>query len=153
MTLTSKSALAQDLLYQKRYSEAEALSRETLEVQQRVMGPDSKATLDTANNLGWAYAKQHRYAEAGNMFGESLAIERRVYGENDPFTNTAMYNLACVKALDGRREEAVAMLRQAVDHGFRNAEAMAGDEDLKSVRGDKRFDAILADARKPAAVK
>jgi eukaryotic-like serine/threonine-protein kinase len=148
MTLTTKSALAQDLLYAKRYAEAETLSRETLEAQRRVVGPDAKTTLDTANNLGWAYVKQRRFAEAEALFADTLAIERRAFGDSDPFTNTTMYNVACVKALAGRREEALAMLRQSVDHGFRNAEAMATDEDLESVRADPRFAPIVADARR-----
>jgi hypothetical protein len=76
-----------------------------------------------------------------------------VFGENDAQTGDFFYNLACLAALQGRRAEALATLRQAVDHGSRDADYMANDEDLKSLHGDPRFDAILADLKKLDAAK
>jgi non-specific serine/threonine protein kinase/serine/threonine-protein kinase len=47
-------------------------------------------------------------------------------------------------ALSGRREDALALLEEAVRHGFRDARRIASDDDLKSLRGDPRFEAVLA---------
>ena len=48
---------------------------------------------------------------------------------------------------------ATSELRQAVDHGFRDLELIAGDPDLKSLHGDPRFQALVAQARQPAPAK
>jgi hypothetical protein len=61
--------------------------------------------------------------------------------------------LASVLALDGKREEAFSNLRFAVEHGL-PADTRRGlekDEDLKSLNGDPRFDALVAASRQRAA--
>jgi tetratricopeptide (TPR) repeat protein len=153
MTLTARSTLGQCLLYEQRYPEAERVTRETFDIQHRVRGPDSVETLDTGNNLGWAYVKQGRYAEAEQLFQEMLEIKRRKWGPKDPFVTTSLYNLACVSARRGHRDEAVARLREALDQGFAHPEAIAEDEDLRSLHGDPRFEAIVAGVRAAGTLK
>ena len=41
--------------------------------------------------------------------------------------------------------DALALLEEAVRHGLRDAKRIASDDDLKSLRGDPRFEAVLAD--------
>ena len=62
-----------------------------------------------------------------------------------------MYNLACVAALRGDRRQALDWLARAVDHGLKDADHMAKDDDLKSLRGDPAFEALVARARENAA--
>jgi hypothetical protein len=64
-------------------------------------------------------------------------------------TASATYNYACANALAGKREEALSRLRESLDHGLPQAVAlaMADDRDLKSLRDDPRFAAMVADAQ------
>ena len=82
-----------------------------------------------------------------------MDIQRRVLGPDHPVTASTKYNLACNAALRGRRDEAIAVLRDALDHGLAadTAAGMSQDEDLKSLHGDPRFAALIAEvkAREP----
>jgi hypothetical protein len=55
--------------------------------------------------------------------------------------------------LKGNRNGALSLLRDAVDHGLRSdVDLYIGkDPELKSLHGDPRFDALVADARQRAA--
>jgi len=57
------------------------------------------------------------------------------------------YNLACYHALVGEKREALASLRRALDLGFADV-AIEKDPDFAALRGDPRFEAIVAEARK-----
>jgi predicted negative regulator of RcsB-dependent stress response len=69
-------------------------------------------------------------------------------------TAIAGYNLACVLALDGRRDNALALLRTAVEHGLpvNTALQMKEDSDLKLLFSDPRFDSLVASAKQRAAL-
>jgi pentatricopeptide repeat protein len=116
-----------------------------------VLGRDHPETLGSVQNLANAYSKQGRYAEAEKLYEETLEIERRVLGQDHPDTLASMYNLACVAARRGNREHALDCLTQAVGHGYKDADWMAKDDDLKSLRGDPAFEALVARARENAA--
>jgi non-specific serine/threonine protein kinase/serine/threonine-protein kinase len=153
-TLIAVDHMARHLWAVKRYQEAASLMHELVEARVRVLGPEHPDTLWAENNLGIAYMEQqHRYAEADRVFRGTLTTARRVVGENHDLTGALIFNLACLAALQGHRAEALATLRQAVDHGFLRADELANEEDLKSLHGDPRFDAILAEARRLAAAK
>ena len=57
------------------------------------------------------------------------------------------YNLACAHARRGSRKQALEALETAVEAGYRNAEHMATDPDLESLRGDETFERLLAGLR------
>jgi hypothetical protein len=63
----SWGSLAADLTAEGRYPEAEALSRQSPEVQSRVLGPDHPDTLASALNLAVVLRKQRRYAESEKL--------------------------------------------------------------------------------------
>ncbi|HEX5053368.1 MAG TPA: tetratricopeptide repeat protein [Planctomycetota bacterium] len=67
------------------------------------------------------------------------------------------YNVACVHALKGRTDEAFTWLEKAIGAGFRDAELLATDSDLDSLRTDARFkkleQALKAKAKGPAGVQ
>jgi hypothetical protein len=78
-----------------------------------------------------------------------------VLGPEHPSTAVSVYNLSCLAARQGRRDEALSLLRESVDHGA-PAHIDLGidqDPDLKSLHGDPRFDALVAEARQNATVK
>jgi eukaryotic-like serine/threonine-protein kinase len=92
-------------------------------------------------------------------FAEAKAIEDRlISGElargHDPADMSIVvfhYNEACIAALGGRKDEAFQQLQYAVDHGFTDVDNIAQDSDLKSLRGDPRFAAVLDKVRQHAS--
>ncbi|MEM7262975.1 MAG: tetratricopeptide repeat protein [Planctomycetota bacterium] len=60
-----------------------------------------------------------------------------------PDDRLAHYNLACAYALAGEASNAVASLRRAIQHGFRDPEHMQADEDLRSLRDNSDFQKLI----------
>ena len=114
----------------------------------QVEGVEHQRTLMVMNNLGLIYAHRRRYDDATSLLREAMRISRRAIGENHPLTAGIILSLSEVMALRGRGDEALTLLEEAVEHGYRDANQIASDEDLKSLRGHRRFDAILAGLRK-----
>ena len=75
---------------------------------------------------------------------EGLAADRRLV-ELKPDEPVAHYNLACSLALVGDLDEAFSRLRTAMQMGFRDVAFIRKDRDLKPLRGDPRFEALLAE--------
>jgi eukaryotic-like serine/threonine-protein kinase len=59
----------------------------------------------------------------------------------------AWYDFACGAAMAGHRDEAFQYLREAFDHGYHDADHMAKDDDLKSLRNDSRFTGLIQELR------
>jgi tetratricopeptide (TPR) repeat protein len=55
----------------------------------------------------------------------------------------ALYNKACARALDGKNDEALRLLDQAIAAGSVNYDHMAEDADLVSLHKNKKFDELL----------
>jgi eukaryotic-like serine/threonine-protein kinase len=143
--------LANVLMAEKQYAEAEQLYRQALELDTRLMGRDHYKTLTALNGLGWANMEQHHYEEAERNLQEAHSTQIRVLGENHPLTTSTMINLADLATLRGRREEALADIAWAIDHGYGRYDEMANDENLKSLYGDPRFNALLEKLRQKSA--
>jgi non-specific serine/threonine protein kinase/serine/threonine-protein kinase len=151
-TLIAMHNQAINLANLKRYHEAEELWGEVLPVQRRVLGREHPDTLKSMNALGWAYMEDHRYLEAESLFRQALPLSRGALGETHPDTCLLHYNLADVEALQGRRDAAFAAIRGAfAEGGCLWPDIVASDDDLKSLRGDSRFDALIAEMRRLAA--
>jgi non-specific serine/threonine protein kinase/serine/threonine-protein kinase len=152
-TLTSMNNLANVLSGGGHYAEAEKLHREVLDIRQRVLGPEHPDTLASMNNLAVTLQRMRQYAEAETLLRQAADIQRRVLGPDGPGIALSTYNLACLAALQGRQDQALSLLRDAVDHG---APAFVDsfidkDNDLKSLRGDPRFAALVAHAKERVA--
>jgi eukaryotic-like serine/threonine-protein kinase len=150
MTLSTMNDFAGLLDHQKRYAEAETIDRQVLETRRRVLGDDHPETLTSLGNLANKLSMEGRHAEAEALLREELGRERRLLGENHPNTLNTLYNLACNAALAGDRAGALSWLRQAVDHGLSDADMIERDSDLKSLRRDPAFEALIARAREAA---
>ena len=61
----------------------------------------------------------------------------------DPGEANAVYNLACVSAVKGLPDEALRWLTRLVELGYRDADHLAADPDLSTLRGDPRFISLL----------
>jgi tetratricopeptide (TPR) repeat protein len=75
-------------------------------------------------------------------YAEGLQIDKRLIHlrPSDPL---AHYNLACSYALLKRPEQALKMLRRAVELGYRDFRYLREDRDLDSIRHDPRFRQLL----------
>lgn len=87
-------------------------------------------------------------ADAWHMLGYSLHAAGKldealpVHLKAAEFASTAAaasYNVACVHALKGQTDDAITWLDKAVARGFGDADLLAKDTDLASVRKDARF--------------
>jgi len=90
---------------------------------------------DLLRAMGDLYTRTGRYAEA-------LEADRKLV-ELLPEDAMAWYNLACSLALVGRATDALDSLERAVELGYDDPEWMSRDEDLKSLHGEDRFEALL----------
>jgi len=107
------------------------------------------------SSLAGSLQQQGRFAEAEQLERENYEIRRRVLGPEHPDTAISKYNLACMAARQGKRDEALRLLRDAADHGLPagNMRGMEKDPDLKSLHGDPRFEALLAHVQELAVAK
>ena len=136
---------ATTLAEEKRQDEAEKLLRETLDIRRRVLGPDHRDTLMSMNNLANMLFIEGRYREAGALEQDTIAVQRRVLGPNHPDTAMSTYNLGGIALHTGKPDEALVLLREAVDHGLAPNIAlyMEKDPDLAALHGDPRFAALV----------
>jgi hypothetical protein len=63
--------------------------------------------------------------------------------ERNPQYPEPIYNVACCEALAGRKEDAIAHLRQAIALDERTREYAKGDSDLDSLRDDPAFKELV----------
>jgi hypothetical protein len=86
---------------------------------------------------------------------QALEVAKRVAGPDDAVTATIKYNMACLKAHLGDKNGAIALLADAVDHGFLPGDDLGieTDSDLTSLHGDPRFTALVAHAKQAASSK
>jgi non-specific serine/threonine protein kinase/serine/threonine-protein kinase len=129
-----------------RQADAEKLLREALETDRRVLGPEDPVTVAAMDNLATGLMGEGHYADAEKSFREELDISRRVHGSEGQDTAVVTYNLACSIARQNRRDEAITLLQQAVEHGLPSAgvSGMDKDPDLKSLHADPRFKVLVA---------
>ncbi len=145
-TLVTMGNLGEALIDSGKYDEAGQLFQKTLELERRILGPDHSDTLQTVQAMGTLLKKEKRYPEAEATLRQALSGRQRGMGADHPDTASSAYLLASVLALEGKRDEAISNLKFAVEHDL-SAEERAGlakDDDLKALRGDTRFEAILA---------
>jgi tetratricopeptide (TPR) repeat protein len=93
--------------------------------------------------------------EAEKLLRQLLDLERRILGPHQPETGETVYNLACLAAKHGRIDEAISLLSEAIEIGLppRVASGMGEDPDLKPLRGNPRFTALIAQTKEHAAAQ
>jgi Flp pilus assembly protein TadD len=125
-------AKGQELLQARQYMEAADIYLKVTE-----MNPD--------HALAWYYLGYSLHS-AGKL-DEALVAHQKAAEMPGTARAQAMYNAACAYALKGDKEQALSWLSQAVNQGYRNANQMERDEDLKSLRDDPAYQEILAALR------
>ncbi|MFM7881683.1 MAG: tetratricopeptide repeat protein, partial [Microcystis panniformis] len=94
---TSLNNLA--LLYssQGRYTEAEPLYLQALDLRKQLLGDNHPHVATSLNNLAELYRSQGRYTEAEPLYLEALAIAEQALGENHPNTIIFRENLQIMR--------------------------------------------------------
>ncbi len=145
-TLSTMSSLADVYKTERRYPEAEALVSHVLEIRRRTLGPDHPDTLAAAGQLASILGYEKQSAKADALLQEMLP--RASQSREQSALSSTWYNFADAAAVGGKTEAAIDYLQKA---GPQPATLMAADEDLKSLRKDPRFIALIAKARHLAA--
>ena len=99
-------------------------------------------------NVGFTYEEQGRHAEAETLRRELLEIARRTLGEEHPNCQMLRALLASGAALQGRRDDAIQFLREALDNGYENRFGFVSADQFPSLRGDAEFEAIVEELRR-----
>jgi predicted esterase len=74
----------------------------------------------------------------------TLSVAAEIHPE-EPFL---WYRLAAAQAQMGEKDNALSSLKKAVEYGFKDAEKLENDFDLKSLRDEKQFKKILEEVKK-----
>ena len=86
--------------------------------------------------LGNPLAHHHHYDEAIEPFRDAIANNSDSAHGNHC---NLWYFFACVAAAANHTNESIQYLQEAIPRGYRNADGLMFEEDLKSLRGSPRF--------------
>ena len=150
-TLRVMHRLALTLQEQGRFAESEKLYRETLELTRRALGPEHPQIVGTLEGLALDLAHENRYGEAEPLFREAVRIASKQKSVTS--VGEAWYDFACGEAIARHRDVALQYLRKAVELNWFETADMANDDDLKNLRGDPRFEALVAHAKELTTTK
>jgi len=145
-TLATQSSLAKTLNAEGRYADAEQLARSTLDAQLPILGPHDPDSIATQRELGKALAHEHRYAEAVSLLRALMAQKSKAADQGNLWSG--WYDLACVAAAADQPRDALGYLREAIQRGYVDANGLAIDSDLASLRSNADFQQVLADLRR-----
>jgi tetratricopeptide (TPR) repeat protein len=137
--------LAIDYQLQGKYPQAEKLYDSVLELRRRKLGPENPDTLAAAGLLAICLSYEKEYAKAKDLVQE--VIQKASQSSEQSSLALAWYNSASVEAAAAHKDVALEYLRKAADLGSRDILTMASDENLKALRGDPRFAALIAKAK------
>jgi eukaryotic-like serine/threonine-protein kinase len=145
-TVRSINTLTAILVDEGKLEEAQSLSEQVLAIRRRVLGPEHHLTLSTMSNLAEILTRRGDFKRAEELLINARSTEARVLGPDHPATATATYNLGCLVLREGHRDQALSLLREAIDHGLPAwiVASMPKDPDLAQLGGDPKFDALLA---------
>jgi non-specific serine/threonine protein kinase/serine/threonine-protein kinase len=149
-TLAGMNNLAAVYADTKRYDEAEEIYEQIVEVQRRVLGPAHPDTLTYAANLASVMADEGRLTEAEKLCTETLESQRRILPAGHPDALFTMVTLASVEVRLGRKTQGLELLREAVDAGFADSQAIGADAGLQTLRDDPQFRRLVEAVSKNA---
>ncbi|AFZ27510.1 Tfp pilus assembly protein PilF [Cylindrospermum stagnale PCC 7417] len=112
---TSLNGLATLYYTQGRYSKAEPLYQQSLEIRKRLLGLNHPAVASSLNNLAALYKSQGHYSNAELLYQQSLEIKKFQLGLDHPDVATSLNNLATLYYSQGRYSEAEALIQQSLE--------------------------------------
>ena len=145
LTLNSMGNLAITLAKEGKLDEAEKLLREAVATAMRTAGPTASITQNLITNLAATLASAKRADESIALFEKLLVYASQAEG---PALRDAHYQYAAGLSALGRKDEAFQQLDEAVKAGFDDADRLSTDDDLKPLRSDPRFAALVEKIKK-----
>ena len=116
----------------------------------RVHGPVHVDVAQTLHLMAMVHVGTGQTAEARRLLRASIDMAGKAAGPRHRYVSRGYYNLACLSAKAGERDRALDLLREALDHGFAWG-VIFDDRDLAALRGDPKFEAMVADVRRRIA--
>ncbi|MGH9555889.1 MAG: protein kinase domain-containing protein [Terriglobales bacterium] len=108
--------------------------RRALEQQLEMVPEDVRARMLLAN----------RYAALGRK--EDAIRELQIAVTMRPRDSNILYNAACTYGILQQKPEALALLKRAIEAGYRNLDWFARDPDLTCLHGDPEFEALVGNS-------
>jgi eukaryotic-like serine/threonine-protein kinase len=149
-TLLSEGNLAITLGKEHKLDEAEKLLRSAFDTAMRTAGPTAFVTRNAMGNLATTLALEKREKEALAMLDKLIEYAAKAEGTAQSDAN---YDYAVGLAVLGHKEQALDRLQTAVQSGFDNLSELTSDEDLRSVRDDPRFRALVNEVQQRQTTK
>jgi non-specific serine/threonine protein kinase/serine/threonine-protein kinase len=143
---TSLNNLATLYWYMGDYQTARPYNERALAIQEKVLGPDHPDLAHTLNTSANLYQAAGDLAATRRVHERALVIRKKNLRPDHPRIAESYYNLACVAALQGKSDDAIGFLDEAVHRGFA-LPIIFNDSDLASLHGDPEFEAILDQMR------
>jgi Tetratricopeptide repeat len=97
--------------------------REALAARQRRLGAEHPDTLASMMELAVTLDELKEYSEAEQLYRKVVETRKRVLGPDHPITAASKYNLAGNAAMQRKRDEGIAILRDALEHGLTDGQA------------------------------
>lgn len=143
-TLSIMSNLSETLQKEGHYAEEEKIQREVLANVQQIFGAEAPQSLSATEALAICLSHQNRYDEAKPLFAEAVKITTRSKAQGA--LSEAWYSDACGAAMAGHTEDALDALKRAIDAGYHDADKIAKNEELSSLRGNAQFKELMQKA-------
>ncbi|MDZ8185459.1 MAG: tetratricopeptide repeat protein [Nostoc sp. ChiSLP02] len=89
-----------------RYSEAEPLYQQALQLRKRLLGENNPVYATSLNNLAGIYKSTGQYSKAELLYQQALELRKRLLGENHIDFVASLNNLALLYDEQGRYDEA-----------------------------------------------
>ncbi len=142
--VTLQQEIADLLVAQGKYSDAEKLFRSVIEERARVLGPEHRDTLDSRHRLIYPLARQARFAEAEAEARQVLKLREKVLGPEEVDTLVSRYNLAETLIDQGKYAETETLYREVI----RLDEKRLGSEDPRTLAARGGLAGVLGDEGK-----
>jgi tetratricopeptide (TPR) repeat protein len=111
---TLQHEIADLLVAQGKYSDAEKVFRNLVAARSAVLGPEHPDTLDSRHRLIYALTRQTKYAEAESEARQVLKLREKVLGPENVDTVVSRYNLAEPLIEQGKYAEAETLYRDVI---------------------------------------
>jgi tetratricopeptide (TPR) repeat protein len=112
---TSLNNLASLYYSQGKYSEAEPLYLDALEMRKRLFTGDHPNVATSLNNLASLYDSQGKYSEAEPLYLDALKMIKRLFTSDHPNIATSLNNLAGLYKSQGKYSEAEPLYLDALE--------------------------------------
>ncbi|MDB9486591.1 tetratricopeptide repeat protein [Dolichospermum circinale CS-537/01] len=112
---TSLNNLAVLYKNQGKYSEAEPLYLEALEMRRRLFTGDHPDVASSLNNLASLYYNQGKYSEAELLLLDALEMRKRLFTGDHPDVASSLNNLAVLYKNQGKYSEAESLYLEALE--------------------------------------